>query len=70
MLLCTMNAPLLPQIVLSSDASPQSDLELATEGVLRYVWRSAFGDMLIEVIDGVSYVNGERVEAVPPVRRG
>lgn len=69
MLLCTMNAPLLPQILLSSDPSPQSDLELATEGVLRYVWRSAFGDMLIEVIDGVSYVNGERVDQAPAPRR-
>lgn len=68
MLLCTMNAPLLPQILLGSDPSPQADLELATEGVLRYVWRSAFGDMLIEVIDGVVYVNGERVEQAPAPR--
>lgn len=69
MLLRNMNAEPLPQILLGSDPSPQSDLDLATEGVLRYVWRSAFGDMLIEVVDGVSYVNGERVDAAPAPRK-
>ncbi|MFG6415640.1 hypothetical protein ACG02S_17240 [Roseateles sp. DC23W] len=64
-----MNAEPLPQILLGADPSPQADLALATEGVLRYVWRSAFGDMLIEVIDGVSYVNGERVDAAPASRK-
>lgn len=58
-----MNAPLLPQILLKRDSSPQTDLELATEGVLRYVWSSEWGDMLIEVIAGTVYVNGERVDA-------
>ncbi len=58
-----MNARLLPEILLRPDAPPQADLDLATEGVLRYVWSSQWGDMLIEVIDGVSYVNGERVHA-------
>ena len=58
-----MNAPLLPQILLKRDRSPQTDLELATEGVLRYVWSSEWGDMLIEVVAGTVYVNGERVEA-------
>jgi hypothetical protein len=57
-----MNAPLLPQILLKRDRSPQTDLELATEGVLRYVWSSEWGDMLIEVIAGTVYVNGERVD--------
>ncbi|MBV8036546.1 hypothetical protein [Roseateles sp.] len=60
-----MNAPLLPQILLRPGRSVQADLELATEGVLRYVWSSEWGDMLIEVIDGVAYVNGQRVEAAP-----
>ena len=54
----------LPQILLRQEHSPQADLELATEGVVRYVWASQWGDMLIEVVDGVSYVNGQRVEAV------
>ena len=42
--------------------SPEVNLSLATEGVLRYVWRNRFGEMLIEVIDGVTYVNGDRVD--------
>jgi hypothetical protein len=32
--------------------------------VQRHVWESRFGAMLIEVVDGVAYVNGQRVE--PP----
>lgn len=60
-----MNAPLLPQILLRPDPSAQADLELATEGVLRYVWSSQWGDMLIEVIDGEVYVNEQRVQAAP-----
>ncbi|MFT7724011.1 MAG: hypothetical protein QM788_14480 [Roseateles sp.] len=60
-----MNAPLLPQILLRPDDDAQADLELATEGVLRYVWSSEWGDMLIEVIDGAAYVNGQRVQAAP-----
>ena len=39
-------------------------LPLATEGVQRYVWQSAFGPMLIEVRDGAAFVNGQRVIAV------
>lgn len=39
-----MNAPLFPQILLRQDSSPQADLDLATEGVLRYVWSSEWGD--------------------------
>lgn len=66
-----MNAPLLPQILLRQDCSAQTDLDLATEGVLRYVWSSAWGDMLIESIDGVAYVNGQRVDAAPsPAAQG
>ena len=60
-----MNAPLLPQILLRQEPSPQTDLDLATEGVLRYVWSSEWGDMLIETRDGVVYVNGRRVDAAP-----
>jgi hypothetical protein len=39
----------------------QPSLELATEGVQRYVWQSAFGPMLIEVRDDAAFVNGKRV---------
>ena len=57
-----MNAPLLPEVLLGIDASAEPQLPLATEGVLRYVWEGRFGAMLIEVRDGVAYVNGQRVE--------
>ena len=46
------------------ESSPQDALPLETEGVLRYVWESRYGPMLIEVVDGVAYVNGQRVD--PP----
>jgi hypothetical protein len=61
-----MNAPLLPQVVRRLEAAPQADLPLATEGVLRYVWESHFGQMLIEVVEGVVYVNGDRVDPSMP----
>jgi hypothetical protein len=59
-----MNAPLRPEVLRLRDPSPQELLPLATEGVQRYVWESRFGPMLIEVVDGVTYVNGGRVESV------
>jgi hypothetical protein len=58
-----MKALLLPQILLRQDNSPQTGLDLATEGVLRYVWSSEWGEMLIEARGGVVYVNGQRVDA-------
>ena len=67
-----MNAPLLPEILSRRSDSPQADLPLAAEGVLRYVWESRFGSMLIEVKDGLAYVDGQLVEpadagaALPP----
>jgi hypothetical protein len=45
-------------------------LSLATEGVLRYVWQSAFGPMLIEVRDGIAFVNGEPVTPIADTERG
>ena len=56
-----MNAPLLPEILLGLGPVSQSSLDLASEGVQRYVWQSAFGAMLIEVRDGRTFVNGQRV---------
>lgn len=52
----------LPEILLSLEHDPQTHLELATEGVLRYVWESRWGPLLIEVKDGCSFVNGQPVE--------
>lgn len=39
-------------------------LPLASEGVQPYIWQSAFGPMLIEVLDGAAFVNGQRVVSV------
>ena len=57
-----MNAPLLPEVLVRRDTGSQADLPLATEGVLRYLWESRFGPMLIEVRDGRAFVNGQGVE--------
>lgn len=59
-----VNAPLLQEILARRGDSPQTDLPLAAEGVLRYVWESRFGSMLIEVENGRAYVNGQAVEPV------
>lgn len=56
-----VNAPLLPEILSRRGTSPQADLPLASDGVLRYVWEGKFGSMLIEVKDGRAFVNGQPV---------
>ena len=61
-----VNAALLPEILARREASPQADLPRTAEDVLRYVWESKFGDMLIEVKDGRSFVNGQSVEPAEP----
>lgn len=58
----TMNAQLLPEVLLRLEPDAQGELVLATQGTLRYVWRGRWGEMLIEVADGSVFVNGERVE--------
>lgn len=57
-----MNAPLHQEVLSRLDPSPQTELQLAAEGVLRYVWEGKFGSMLIEVREGQAYVNGQVVE--------
>jgi hypothetical protein len=66
-----MNAPLRPEVLLRpahAPPSPQQNLALASEGVLRTVWESRFGPMLIEVRGEDIFVNGQRVErcSTPP----
>lgn len=56
--------PLLSEVMLGSQPADQPSLKLASEGVQRYVWHSAYGDMLIEVRDGAAYVNGKRVTSI------
>jgi hypothetical protein len=53
-----MNAPVLPEMLVQRGERPQGELPLASEGVLRYVWESRFGPMLIEVRQGRAYVIG------------
>ncbi|MBL8329328.1 MAG: hypothetical protein JNJ71_10785 [Rubrivivax sp.] len=59
----------LPECLLLQAQSPQTPLPLASEGVMRWVWESRFGAMLIEVKNDQVFVNGERVEphARPPL---
>ena len=61
---------LLSEVHVGDTDSPQMPLELASDGVLRYVWESKFGPMLIEARDGVSYVNGTRVTSADEQRLG
>jgi len=63
-----MNAPLLPEVLLGLGPVAQTSLDLAAEGVQRYVWQSAFGAMLIEVRDGRAFVNGQRVLSMAELR--
>lgn len=53
-----------PEVLARRGPSPQADLPLCAEGVLRYVWESRFGPMLIEVEGDRVFVNGARVEVV------
>jgi hypothetical protein len=59
-----MNAPALPEVLQPRENSSQEAIPFETEGVQRYVWEGRFGSMLIEVVDGAAYVNGDRVEAI------
>ncbi len=65
-----MNAPnlLLPEVLNGAQPADQPNLDLASEGVQRYVWQSAYGAMLIEVRDGAAFVNGARVASMAELR--
>ncbi len=63
-----MNAPLLPEVLTGAQPVDQPSLPLATEGVQRYVWQSAFGPILIEARDGAAFVNGQRVMSMTELR--
>ena len=62
------NQPLLPELHLGPQPADKPNLGLACEGVQRYVWHSAYGAMLIEVRDGVAFVNGARVASMAELR--
>lgn len=61
-----MNAMLLPEVLLRHADDRQTALPLASEGVLRYVWESKYGSILIEVVGSYVFVNGDRVERHVP----
>jgi hypothetical protein len=63
-----MNAPALTEVLLAAQPGEQPSLDLATEGVLRYLWQGAFGAMLIEVAGDDVWVNGQRVVPVAEVQ--
>ena len=67
--LTAMNAPVPPEVLLGVQPADQSTLDLAAEGVLRYLWQSAFGAMLIEVAGGDVWVNGQRVVPIAEVQQ-
>lgn len=54
--------PLLQAHQQAQQQSHQADLPLATPGIQRWVWRSRFGEMLIEVAGEEVFVNGQRVQ--------
>ena len=62
------NLPLLPEVLLGAQPTDQPNLDLASEGVQRYIWQSAYGAMLIEVRDGIAFVNGARVAPMAELR--
>ena len=62
------NLPLMPEVLVGAHPVDQPSLDLASEGVLRYVWQSAYGAMLIEVRDGSAFVNGARVTSMVELR--
>ena len=63
-----MTAPC-PEVLLGDLDREQMPLQLATDGVLRYVWQSAFGPILVEVRDGRAFVNGQQVTPIAEIDR-
>jgi hypothetical protein len=62
------NLPLLPEVRIGGQHADEQDLALASKGVQRYLWHSAFGAMLIEVRDGTAFVYGARVASIAELR--
>lgn len=58
----TMNAPLLPEVLLGVDPLLPTRPPPAAADVQRHVWHSRFGSMLIEVKGDTVFVNGQPVE--------
>jgi hypothetical protein len=54
-------ASFLPDVMLSPDEQVEPSLPLGSDGVQRWVWRSRFGEVLIEVVGEQVLVNGQPV---------
>jgi hypothetical protein len=50
-----------PDVLLSPGEQLEPSLPLGSDGVLRWVWHSRFGEMLIEVAGEQVFVNGQPV---------
>lgn len=50
-----------PDVMLSPDEQVAPSLPLGSDGVQRWVWRSRFGEVLIEVAGEQVLVNGQPV---------
>ena len=50
-----------PDVMLSPDEQVEPSLPLGSDGVQRWIWRSRFGEVLIEVVGEQSFVNGQAV---------
>jgi hypothetical protein len=57
------------EILVGDHDREQIPLSLVAEGVVRSVWESAFGPILIEVRDGVAVVNGAAVTPIADTER-
>ena len=55
-----------PDVVLAPEEPIEPSLPLGSDGVRRWVWHSRHGAILIEVIGGEAFVNGQRVEPYAP----
>lgn len=60
-----MNPPLPPKLLLEPRFEPRAS---TSENIPPTVWQSALGPMLIEVRNGVAFVNGKRVMSVAELR--
>lgn len=60
------NLPPVLDVIVGHTDDAQPHLPLASDGVLRWVWQSRFGAMLIEVTGDEVFVNGQRVNRHAP----
>ena len=57
-----MNAAVSADVLLRRHDDGQAALPLVAPGVQRWLWESRYGPMLIEVVRGQVFVNGQVVE--------